>query len=108
MRIAKRLLLALVIILLIAAAYYGVTLRSIHTYQIEYVTLPKSDAEFQTWLSTQSGIRDARVERNERTILIQFTTPWWQSANAVDVMGHAEANGYKERRSFTFDRHPRW
>src|SRR6516162_8684257 len=97
MKVANRILLAVLIILIAAAAYYGFTLRSLHTYQIEYTELPRNDGDLETWLSGQPGLRDVRVQRNEKTILVQFTVPWWHSSTAVDVMGHADATGYKGR-----------
>src|SRR5438046_1578061 len=108
MRAAKWVMLAILIAFLALAAYYGATLRSIHTYQVDYDVLPRDDAELQAWLNAQPGVRDVRVQRNERTLRVQFTMPWWYSATAVDVRGHAEANSYKGRGGSSDDHRPLW
>jgi hypothetical protein len=98
----------LLVVVIAAAVYLGVTLRSIHTFQMEYNELPRNDGELQTWLNGQPGVRDVRVQRTEKSIQVQFTTPWWHSATSVDVMGHTDATGYKGRQAASSDHRPNW
>jgi len=98
----------LLVVVIAAVTYFGFTLRSIHTYQMEYTDVPRSDSELQSWLNGQPGVRDVRVQRNEKTIQVQFTTPWWHAATAIDVMGHTDATGYKGRQGSSSEHRPNW